>query len=93
MSTPVSLDNLFSVFPNPCSLYVTLSLPKDVIANENSIAKIFNSLGLEVGAWKLVQGENILDGSTELTINLAAFADGVYFIKLNDEVRKIIIQK
>lgn len=68
-----------NIYPNPTSGYISL------IANKNSIYKLYNFLGEEIAIGKISIGENGID--------LSHFENGTYFIESNGEFKKIILLK
>ena len=77
-------NDLFQVYPNPSNGSFVVNV-KDEMRNEKKEMKIFDMMGKQVGTWKLEVGENQIDLST--------FTNGIYFIRMNDQVQKIVIQK
>ncbi len=77
-----STEDIFSIYPNPSTGML------NVRASEKGEMNILNSLGEEVGSWKLEAGNNTMD--------LSAKAKGVYFVKVvaggKMAVRKIAIE-
>lgn len=66
-------------YPNPSNGLITIK------SKEISMAKIFNCIGEQVSEVLLEKENN--------TIDLRFLNDGIYFIKLNDRVEKIILQR
>ena len=61
-----------AVFPNPFSNTIQLYL------NENSIVKVYNSLGILVGEYKLDNGEQ--------RINTETLVNGIYILSIQSEL-------
>lgn len=64
-----------SVYPNPANDILNISIPGDL---SDTSYVIYNSLGQEVAAKKNVS-------QVDLTVNTSAFAQGIYFIKINKD--------
>ena len=71
----------FSVYPNPASSFVT------VITNEAKQSQLIicNTLGEQVGNWKLAVGKN--------EINVSNLPNGIYFARIGNSVKKIVVSK
>jgi len=72
----------FILYPNPASNQVSI-IGKIYPTTE---IKLFQSSGKLI--WRKIQRETI----DKLVIDLSSFAPGVYFLKLNEEVRKLIVR-
>ncbi len=68
-----------SVYPNPSNGKITVQTTNALFAY------IYDTMGKQVATIDLVKGENNVD--------LAYLTDGIYFMKVNEGVRKFIIQK
>jgi Secretion system C-terminal sorting domain/SprB repeat len=81
-NTIVALENTeFSLYPNPSSGLIQLQLPSGITA---VTAELFNMQGQMLDRWQL-------NGSAEL--NLSKFENGVYFVRINNSVQRIVIEK
>jgi photosystem II stability/assembly factor-like uncharacterized protein len=80
--TEFEKDEGFSVYPNPTCAAVTLS---GVEGCSDGVITLYDMTGKQVGSWTL-KAEN-------MTIDLSAFADGVYLIRVGNTTKRIVIQK
>ncbi len=79
-------DNLitapeFAIYPNPTIHNFTV---KNIPSNETSLLQILNPLG------KIVYSKNIF-GQNEYVVE-ESFAKGIYFVRVNDVVMKLVIE-
>lgn len=74
-------DDAFALYPNPTISNVTLSLPKGVSGK----GVLYSLTGQELKTWTLSEGENQLD--------LGDLPNGIYFVKVGETVKKIVLQK
>lgn len=85
----LTLDNSYSIYPNPTTSYFTVSL--DNKNAENVSVEIFNQLGQSVKKENLGTA-NVINNS----VSTAELSSGVYFIRTNmgnkSSVKKLIIQ-
>ncbi len=80
---PRAEGNTLKVYPNPASSYFNLSLPKGVREVE-----IYNASG------KLVSVNEFGGlGVKGLKVSLAEIREGVYFLKVGEEKRKLVIKR
>jgi hypothetical protein len=72
----------YIVYPNPATNQVSI------------IGKLsaYTEIKLFHGSGKLIWQETQLEATNKLVIDLSAMAPGVYFLKLNEEIRKLIIR-
>lgn len=75
-------ENSFDVYPNPSQGNFTVKVK---VGNQKTEMKAFNEMGKEVGTWKLEAGENQID--------MNSLSNGIYFLRMNNEVKKVVIQK
>jgi hypothetical protein len=84
-----SLDNSYSVYPNPASEQFNVSLDNNKA--ENVSVEIFNQLGQSVKKENLGNNSNI-----NSIINTSGFTSGVYFVRTSfgnrSSVKKLIIE-
>jgi len=85
-ASPVSVNELtlnhdLQIYPNPNTGTFTI---KNLFAGNNFSLRIFNSIG------EMVYQENISE-KKDWTINMN-FPKGIYFVRLNDVVKKLVIQ-
>ncbi|HIA06836.1 MAG TPA: T9SS type A sorting domain-containing protein, partial [Flavobacteriales bacterium] len=75
----------FAVYPNPASymLHVTVY---DVQQNHNDVIVMYNMLGQKIDAVPVPNCE-------ELIISTARLTDGVYFLKLKNNVHKVVVAR
>lgn len=69
----------FSVYPNPASSFV------NVTANEAMSSQMFNIYGEKVGSWQLTAGNN--------GINVSNLPNGIYFLKIGNAAKKIVVSR
>lgn len=74
-------ENTFQIFPNPTTKAFTI---KNISANERTSLQIFNPFG------EIVYTENLF-GKNEYGID-ANFTKGVYFVRVKDVVRKLVVE-
>jgi len=84
--TETEFKNKFSVYPNPATNEITIQLSKDC---NNCTLEISNALGQTLKSEKLLSLDN--------KINIAGFANGVYYVKVKSNnsaqhVQKIVVQ-
>lgn len=77
----LGIENQFSVFPNPASDKITI---QSSTSGLNSILMITDDLGRIVLEKKIT--------SIKTFIDVSEFAAGIYFIKLNGGVRKVVVE-
>jgi parallel beta-helix repeat protein len=71
--------NSFSVYPNPASSFVTFTV------SEGKESHLFNAYGQELSSQKLEMGTNKIDVSN--------LQDGIFFLKIGNTAKKILINK
>lgn len=74
----------FSVYPNPASSSIFVIASSDLIGTKQSL-EVYNSLGEKIGSWKLSAGKN--------EINVSNMPSGIYFAKIGNVVKKIVVSK
>ncbi|MCY7410115.1 MAG: T9SS type A sorting domain-containing protein [Chitinophagales bacterium] len=74
-------ENQFSVFPNPASYKITI---QSSTSNLNSILVITNDVG------RIILEKKITSNKT--SIDISEFAAGIYFVKLNGVVKKVVVE-
>ncbi|MBA3663110.1 MAG: T9SS type A sorting domain-containing protein [Bacteroidetes bacterium] len=77
-----SIDDSFTIFPNPCKNVLNLSIES---ANKPNSIEIYNQLG-----------QSVYKNSFESTINMSDFAPSIYFLEIKTEkgtLRKKIIKE
>jgi Secretion system C-terminal sorting domain len=72
-------ENKYQIFPNPAKDVFTISP-----TYKNTRVKIYNILGKEFSI-------NPIHSGSELKINISHLPNGIYFIKINNEIHKIVI--
>jgi CubicO group peptidase (beta-lactamase class C family) len=81
--------NTFSIFPNPASDYIEISINKpscpDFIGAEGSDIAIYDVLG------NIVKSESIHPMTRSHRMNVANLPAGVYFVKVGAQVKKILV--
>ncbi len=85
-------SNKFSLYPNPASDYVELSLSDNILNKDFETLKIYNGLGAVLREEKIDFGSGIIKIATD------AFESGIYTVtltNLNNEsvVKKLVISK
>jgi len=79
IGVPEFSEEEFSVYPNPASSFVT------VIASEAKQSQLFNAYGQEIRNQKLIAGKN--------EINVSDLSNGIYFLKIGNTAKKIVVSK
>jgi hypothetical protein len=74
-------ESSISVYPNPFNTQTTISFPKEV---KNATIRIIDVLGKEV--------KSVNFTGKELILEKGMLNEGIYFLQLNSENKKIIIQ-
>lgn len=69
----------FAIYPNPTSSFVT------VTASEAKQSYLFNVYGQTIGNFEIVNGTNRID--------VSSLPNGIYFLKIGNTAKKIVIQK
>ena len=72
-------DDLFLIYPNPSSTYVTITGKFDVNRN----IYVSNSLGTVVDVWRTIGNQ------THFDVN--HLSSGIYFLKINGTTRKLLV--
>jgi hypothetical protein len=75
------VHQLFNLFPNPAKTHLQLKFNNEVMHKQ---IQIFNMQGQVV--------HSINNSKTNLLIDLADFASGVYFVKVEDEVQRFVVE-
>lgn len=75
-------NSALAVFPNPSTGEMTISMLTGKLEN----VTLINSLGQELFSWKDLSSESFV-------IDISGFADGAYFLQVNETILKIIKQK
>jgi len=87
--TPSSAKDLlaanFEVFPNPVSDQLNIKL-KSQFSNQDRRVKVFNSIG------KLVDVSIISKGEIQTSIEMGQHAAGMYFVEVNGQVVKVVVE-
>ena len=82
----LSMNKLFTVYPNPANGIISISFPSSV---KNMNIEIINITGSVL--WR-----NDVVNTSPISINLYGFSGGIYFLKINtdkySEIQKLIIQ-
>ncbi len=74
----------FSIYPNPANTDFTIQFKEEI--DENVTIEIYNSFN------QLVKIETIT-GGLQTTIAIDDLAQGIYFVKINNELKKLVVQK
>lgn len=82
--TPEFPTEEFSVYPNPASSFVIITMSADALTGTKQ-SYLFNSYGQEIGNFKMETGTNRIDVSN--------LPNGIYFLKIGNTAKKIVIQK
>ncbi len=77
------IESLFIVFPNPASSHINIHI-KNMEDGTISI--------LEVGG-KVLQSVSLHPNKTEYTLNIEGYAKGIYFLNIQMEGEKIMVEK
>lgn len=77
-------DEAFAVYPNPAASYVTVTASTDALIGTKQ-SYLLNVYGEKVGSWLLAAGNNV--------ISLSNLLNGIYFLKIGNTTKKIVIQK
>lgn len=84
------LDHYLSIFPNPSKDIINVTLNSTLLKEEKLILEIFNTAGQKIYT-------NNGEFFNTLQIDLSAYANGMYFVKLNTNTKilsgKIIIER
>lgn len=83
--SPLSVNdidlNLFNIFPNPITNELNINIQN---MSANSTIEIYDEVG------RIIFSSNISKYSNSISINTQALISGIYFIKINGVVKKII---
>lgn len=74
----------FSVYPNPASSIVNITVSPGVLIGTKQY-HLFNAYGQTIGNFEIVNGVNQIDVSN--------LTNGIYFLKIGNTAKKIVIQK
>jgi hypothetical protein len=74
----------FSVYPNPASLFVTVIASPDALIGAKH-SHLFNAYGQKVGSKVLEAGPNKID--------VSGLPSGIYFLKVGNETKKIVVNR
>jgi hypothetical protein len=72
-------ENDFTIFPNPASSSI------NIITDAKQSLTIYSILGEKIGNWQLAVGKNEID--------ISNISDGIYFLKIGNTVKKVIVQQ
>ena len=75
-----SLDNSFSLYPNPTSDLLNIVFDLNEVSDIE--LEIYDALGKVVARQNI---SNLLQGSNNITINMGHLENGVYFVNLNTQ--------
>ncbi len=78
-------ENEISIYPNPASSMVTVIASPDALIGTKQSLIIYNMLGEQVGRQQLTAGKN--------EISISNLPDGIYFMKIGNTAKKIVVQK
>jgi hypothetical protein len=78
------LKNTFSIYPSPTANNVDVLLNNSGINNEPTKIEVVDMLG-KILSWQMLSQQE-----KKVTIDLSNFADGIYFIKVNYDSKKVV---
>ena len=76
-------DEIF-IYPNPASSLVTVIASPDALIGAKQ-SQLFNAYGEKIGNWQLAVGKN--------EINISNLSNGIYFMKIGNTAKKIVVSK
>ncbi len=90
---PAGLDDLseeltsFNIMPNPASDYITVAYDFSLSNQQSTTVELKNIQG------KTVLTEQLTNLKGTQTINVSELAQGIYFVKINNVVKKVVVLK
>ncbi|HNW99383.1 MAG TPA: T9SS type A sorting domain-containing protein [Bacteroidales bacterium] len=79
-------NSVISVFPNPATRLVNISIPNE-LRNKKIIIEFINAKG------EIILNKEIVSAETDVTLNISQIPDGLYFIRLQNYLLKLSIQR
>jgi hypothetical protein len=85
--TPLSVSNInphtISIFPNPASSFIQIN--NSYMLETGSLLTVYDMNGRIAGTW-------ILSDNTSRSIDITALSPGIYMLRLNNSMQKLIVQ-
>ena len=80
----IEQSTAYAVFPNPANEYINITFSENIL---NKTVELFNVMSQKIGEF------DIADGSEQITIPVKNLSEGIYFIKIGNTCKKVVVRK